>query len=73
MFRKVLTLTAIVLVFSACELQADVIHSTWGGRSRSVQKQRMKEKRGIKSRVIIKIFTKTAWETKTLDCSRRFW
>jgi hypothetical protein len=34
MFRKVLMLTAIVLVFSVCNVQADVIHSTWvGGES----------------------------------------
>ncbi|MHC4463430.1 MAG: autotransporter outer membrane beta-barrel domain-containing protein [Planctomycetota bacterium] len=31
MFRKVLTLTAIVLVFLACEVQAAVIHSNWDG------------------------------------------
>jgi len=31
MLRKVLILTAIVLVFSASEVQADVIHSTWVG------------------------------------------
>lgn len=31
MFRKVLSLAAIVLVFSVCELQAEVIHSTWVG------------------------------------------
>jgi hypothetical protein len=31
MFRKALTLTAIILVFSACELQAAVIYSTWVG------------------------------------------
>jgi len=37
MFRKALTLTAIVLVFGACELQAEVIYSTWdgGGNGRS--------------------------------------
>jgi len=34
MFRKALTLTAIVLVFGACELQAAVIDSNWvGGES----------------------------------------
>ena len=31
MFRKVLMLTAIVLIFLACEVQADVVHSTWVG------------------------------------------
>jgi len=31
MFRKVLMLTSIVLVFSACEVKAGVIHSTWVG------------------------------------------
>jgi hypothetical protein len=31
MFTKVLPLTAIMLVFWACQLQADVVHSTWVG------------------------------------------
>jgi hypothetical protein len=31
MYKKVLILTAILLVFSACKLQADVTHSTWVG------------------------------------------
>lgn len=31
MFRKVLMLMAIVLVFSACEVKAVVVHSTWVG------------------------------------------
>ena len=31
MLRKLLMLTTIVLVFSACEVQAGVIHSTWVG------------------------------------------
>ncbi len=31
MFRKVFTLAAIVLVFSVCQVQAEVIHSTWIG------------------------------------------
>jgi len=31
MSKKVLILTAIVLVFSACKLQAAVTHSTWVG------------------------------------------
>ncbi len=33
MFRKALILAAVVLVFSACQVQADVIHSTWVGGS----------------------------------------
>ena len=33
MFRRTLTLTAIILVFSACEVQADQISSTWLGGS----------------------------------------
>ncbi len=31
MFKKVLILTAVVLFFSAREVQANVIHSTWVG------------------------------------------
>ena len=31
MFRKVLILTAIIIMFLACELQADVTHSMWVG------------------------------------------
>lgn len=34
MSKKVLILTAIVLVFSACAVEADIVHSTWVGGER---------------------------------------